>query len=134
MPTIRNPACGCWLQIPDEAFQSEALFKRWYTDHHWPLCPKNPHRRALPVMLLRQKRLGVRQVVTFAPDIHVEGLEVIPERPHEGVWRVLNVRTHSWPVVRAGEFLDITDLTDVQVIPLSAREQYKVVPDPPADS
>lgn len=130
MPTFRSPGCGCWWLVPDEALASETLFKRWYSEHHWPHCPRNPQRRPLPLMRIRQKTTAVRDVVIFAPDVsNLAGVEVIPERPDDGVWRVLNVRTHSWPVVRVGELLDITDLTDVQVLPREWESTFERVPD-----
>jgi len=109
-------ACGEWLDVPEEGLRSEVNFKRWYVDHHWPYCADNPKRFPMIVVNARRKMNAIIRVVEFSAEKHYQGVEVIPERPADGVWRVSNKRSQSWPMVKVGDLLDITDLDDIRVI------------------
>jgi len=126
MALQKNP-CGDWIELPAEALNGPDAFRRWFADHHWPFCQKNPNRS--PIRPAVAEQIVARQllVVRFSEQLNHPKLEIIPERTG-ATWRVLNRKTQSWPIVRVGDYLDVTDLQDVQVISGEAfAGEYRIV-------
>lgn len=128
---IMKSRCGDWLNLPVEALASEEAFKRWFKEHHWPVCRENPRARGAGVVHAKQIVVPEVKLLKFDPTAGYGFLELIPERPDDGLWRVLNRRTHGWLQVAGGDYLDITDLDNVSVIPqLEFATRYELIPEP----
>lgn len=131
---IMKARCGDWLTLPDEAIQSEEGFRRWFKEHHWPVCRENPKSRGLGVVPAKLVVMPEVLILKFDPAVGYGFLELIPERPDDGLWRVLNRKQQAWPQVAAGDYLDITDLDNVQVISrVEFEARYEVIPEPASD-
>ena len=124
---LKRNTCGDWLDLPAEALAGEKQFRRWYAEHHWPFCRENPKRLPFRVAVAELRGPAQILVVRFHEQLNHPQLEIIPERAG-ATWRVLNRRTQSWPIVRVGDYLNITSLDDVAVIPAQAfDESYAIV-------